>query len=72
MSHYVSILKAVTYRVFGSSVTFVISYFLTGSLAVSGAISVSEFVVKPVAYYLHERAWVVLLRARAGDGLTSS
>ena len=57
MSNAVSIMKSVTYRVLGSSVTFAISYAMTGSFTVSGAISVTELAVKPFTYYLHERAW---------------
>lgn len=62
MTHSISIIKAVTYRLLGSSVTFAISYVMTGSIMISGAISVTEFTVKPFTYYLHERAWVTLIR----------
>jgi uncharacterized membrane protein len=62
VSNAVSIMKSVTYRLLGSSVTFVISYVMTGSFVVSGAISVAEFTIKPFTYYLHERAWESVIR----------
>ena len=49
--------KTVSYRVLGSSITFVISYMFTGHVAISAGISVTEFVLKPMMYWIHERLW---------------
>jgi len=51
------IAKAITYRIVGTLTTFGISYIFTGSISVSSAIGFVELIVKPVNYFLHERAW---------------
>ena len=55
--HRRSLVKAVTWRLTGSFDTFVISFILTGHLAVAGSIAATELLTKIVLYYLHERAW---------------
>ena len=57
-THARTIIKAVTYRVFGLSVTIVIAWFLTGSTAIAASIGVLDASVKIVCFYLHERAWL--------------
>jgi uncharacterized membrane protein len=57
MTRSIALLKTVTYRVVGTTVTFVASYVMTGSLVISSTISAAEFTIKPFTYYLHERAW---------------
>jgi uncharacterized membrane protein len=52
-----SAVKTISYRVLGSSVTFVISYIFTGEIIVSAGISATEFLLKPTMYWLHERGW---------------
>ena len=49
--------KTLSYRLLGSSVTFAIAYIFTGEITVSAGISVTEFLLKPLMYWLHERAW---------------
>lgn len=49
--------KTLSYRLLGSSVTFVISYVFTGEIIISASISATEFVLKPMMYWLHERVW---------------
>jgi uncharacterized membrane protein len=49
--------KAITYRIVGTLTTFIISYIFTGSISLSSAIGATELIVKPVNYFLHERAW---------------
>ena len=51
------IAKTLTYRVLGTLVTFIASFFMTGSVVASSAISAVEFTVKPLMYYLHEKVW---------------
>lgn len=49
--------KTVSYRVFGSALTFIISYIYTGHAVIAAGISVTEFIIKPVMYWIHERLW---------------
>jgi uncharacterized membrane protein len=49
--------KTIAYRLLGSSLTFLIAFIFTGELIVSATISITEFVLKPAMYWLHERVW---------------
>jgi uncharacterized membrane protein len=49
--------KTVAYRVLGSGLTFLIAFIFTGEIVVSASISVTEFVLKPAMYWIHERLW---------------
>ena len=51
------LLKAVTYRVYSSSITFLISFLITGNCTVGLSIGVLDFTVKIFSYYFHERIW---------------
>jgi len=57
-SKYISLLKAVSWRIFGSISTFIISLMLTKSVKLSFSISILEFVGKIILYYVHERIWL--------------
>lgn len=52
-----SITKALTYRVWQSLNTFLISLVVTGKLDMAAAIVSIEVVVKIVIYFFHERIW---------------
>lgn len=52
-----SLAKTLTWRVTATLDTFVISYFVTGSIAWASTIAGIEVLTKLVFYYLHERAW---------------
>jgi adenylylsulfate kinase len=56
-SHSRSLVKAVTYRVFGSATTAGIVFFYSGSAKVAGGAGLIDAVSKIVLYFLHERAW---------------
>lgn len=58
----ISLLKTLTWRIIGTIDTMVISYFLTGKFDVAISIGGIEVVSKMLLYYLHERAWVKLLK----------
>jgi uncharacterized membrane protein len=58
--HHRSLAKAITWRITGSVDTFVISFILTGQLAVAGAIAVTEVFTKIALYYFHERIWAAV------------
>jgi uncharacterized membrane protein len=51
------ILKTITYRFLGTLTTVIVAYSLGASLEVSSLLGVGELVLKPVIYFLHERAW---------------
>lgn len=58
----VSLLKTVSWRIVGTIDTMCISYFLTGKLSLAFSIGGIEVVSKMILYYIHERAWLKLLR----------
>ena len=49
--------KAISYRFLGTLQTIIISYIFTGNFVISSSIGIVELCVKPVIYFLHERAW---------------
>ena len=52
-----SIAKTLTWRVLATTDTFIISWFVTGTWTLAGAISGIEVVTKMFLYYGHERIW---------------
>jgi uncharacterized membrane protein len=52
-----SLVKTVTWRLTGSSATFLISYLISHNLSMSGTIAVIQLTANTVLYYLHERIW---------------
>jgi uncharacterized membrane protein len=52
-----SIVKAVSYRLLGSSVTALILFFLTGKGGLSMIGGALDMVLKIGAYFVHERIW---------------
>jgi len=52
-----SLVKTITWRITGSSATFVIAFVMTGDFAVSGIIGVAQIVTNTILYYFHERIW---------------
>ena len=51
------LLKAISWRFFGSSTTFLLSWLVTGNIVIGLSISGIETFTKIVLYYLHERLW---------------
>ncbi len=49
--------KAVSYRVYSSCITFLISFIITGNCNIGLSIGVLDFTVKIFTYYIHERFW---------------
>jgi len=56
-AHSRSILKALSWRITGTIDTFVISFIVTGRLAIAGSIAGTELITKIALYYGHERLW---------------
>lgn len=53
-----SLTKAYCWRVFGSTITVIISYIFTHKIEISLGIGATEVLVKPLAYFLYERIWL--------------
>ena len=54
---YRSVVKTISWRTLGTIDTIVISYFITGNLAMAASIGSIEVVTKMFLYYFHERGW---------------
>lgn len=52
-----SIVKSISWRIIGTLDTIVISYLVTGHLALAFKIGSVELVTKMVLYFFHERIW---------------
>ena len=52
-----SLVKAVSWRIWGTIDTFVISYVVLGKAKLALAISSIEILTKILGYYVHERVW---------------
>lgn len=56
-THTRSVIKALSWRTLGTMDTFVISWVMTGRVAMAGSIAGLEIITKIAWYYLHERIW---------------
>lgn len=54
---YRSVIKSISWRTIGTIDTMVISYFITGKLALAISIGGVEVFTKMFLYFLHERTW---------------
>lgn len=54
---WVSVSKAISWRVVGTMDTMIISWVVTGQLNLAMTIGLVELVTKFILYYLHERVW---------------
>lgn len=50
-------MKTFTYSIMHFVVAFLVSFMLTGDIAIAGAIALVEPSVQTFAYFLHEKAW---------------
>jgi uncharacterized membrane protein len=62
-----SLARALSWRVVAWSLTVGIAYLFTGQAVLALAIGVADSLLKIFAYYLHERSWLSLGRAREPD-----
>jgi uncharacterized membrane protein len=53
-----AIVKAITYRVIVAITLAAISWFYTGNLFETSAVSITYTVIATIVYYVHERAWL--------------
>jgi uncharacterized membrane protein len=56
-SHLRSILKGITWRLGGTTVTILIAWLFTGSINIAAKIGLIETVLKISVFYIHERLW---------------
>lgn len=59
-SHIRSIIKALSWRVIATFVTFLVAWIFTGTIDMAIKIGLLDTVIKLGAYYFHERAWIRL------------
>ena len=52
-----SIVKAISWRIVGTLDTILISWFITGEIALALSIGLVEVVTKMLLYFFHERVW---------------
>lgn len=52
-----SFLKAVSWRVLATTITFSIAFFITGETVIALEIGFLDLVLKLIAYFFHERIW---------------
>ena len=51
------ILKTITYRLFGTTVTVSTALFLGASIQIASILGAGELILKPIIYFIHERIW---------------
>ena len=52
-----SLAKAISWRIVASLTTIFLAFVLTRNLVLSGTIGLSELLLKPFIYFVHERVW---------------
>ena len=63
-SHFRSIIKALSWRVCATTITFFVSWLLTGEVKLALEIGLVDTVIKLGAYYSHERTWMKISYGR--------
>ena len=62
-----SLIKTVSWRIWATGITAVVTYLITGSLEFAATVGVADTLVKFGAYYFHERVWNRVDYGRAED-----
>ena len=57
-THKRSLLKAISYRIFGSLLTFLITFIITKEIIISSSVAVLDLVSKILLFWVHERVWL--------------
>lgn len=52
-----SLVKTISWRITGSTATFIISYAVLGNATVSGTIAMIQLTFNTLLYFFHERLW---------------
>lgn len=53
-----SLTKSISYRFFGTIITFIITFIITNEIIISSSIALLDLVSKIVLYWFHERMWL--------------
>lgn len=56
-THRRSIVKALSYRLLGSTATGIVGWWATGSICMGAIVGLADTLVKLGLYYAHERVW---------------
>jgi uncharacterized membrane protein len=56
------VLKTISYRLLGTMTTVGVAYGLGASVEMSSLLGMGELLIKPIIYFLHERAWYKWIR----------
>lgn len=59
-SHVRSLVKAISWRIIGTTETFLISWAITGKLQTAGGIAGLQAIVSTLLYWYHERVWLTI------------
>jgi adenylylsulfate kinase len=70
-THYRSVIKAISWRVFATLATILIVFAFTHKIALSLGIGVVEMTVKLILYYFHERIWSLIPLGKKKHPLSS-
>lgn len=60
-----SLAKTISWRLTGSTATFIIAWSVGGNIAAAGTIAAIQFVANTVLYYWHERVWNLIRWGRS-------
>jgi len=53
-----SIVKSISFRILATIITFIVVWIFTRDIVTSSGITIAENLIKMIAYYFHERAWI--------------
>lgn len=62
-----SLAKACSYRLLGSTITAIIASVFTNGHRISVGVAIADFIVKTVAYFVHERIWLLVPNRSTGS-----
>lgn len=54
--------KTITYRILGTLTTVITATLLGAPLKIASLLGVSELVLKPIIYFIHERFWYKFIK----------
>ena len=52
-----SVIKTLSWRISGSSATFLVAYLISSNWAMSSTIAVIQLTLNTLLYFIHERIW---------------
>ena len=62
--HKRTFVKTISWRLTGSTATFLIAFLLIGDFAIAGTIGMTQLVTNTILYYIHERLWNKIIWGR--------